>query len=85
MKLITRSILILCLFNISVVASESTNLVLRAIVRANVNVYFEEGSSLRVLSNAPFKKSIRPFKYSSGTFKKSADHKDYKVLEISMN
>ncbi|WP_127716071.1 hypothetical protein [Halobacteriovorax sp. HLS] len=65
-------------------AGSSKQLFLRAIVRPNINVYFDENQGIRVHTNSYIKKSIKNYKYS-GKLKKVSSNKKLKLLEISMN
>ncbi|WP_372652680.1 hypothetical protein [Halobacteriovorax sp.] len=80
------SIYSLFFYSVFSVASTTGSLQLSSKIGVNIDYRIDENNNVRIISNAPYKKNIRPYFFKSKNIESSSSSdSSYKVLEIAAN
>ena len=80
-----KKLSLLMIFSFSSFAASSGSLLLSTRVGVNIDYRIDENNNIRIISNAPFKKNMRPYSFKSRNTTTANNNNSFKVLEIAAN
>ena len=73
------------IFSFSSLGATSGSLLLSSRVGVNIDYRIDENNNVRIVSNAPYKKNMKPYSFKSRDTSTVNHNSAFKVLEIAAN